>query len=105
MRNFYWVTTQTCVFLQKCEYRKVTHVLIFIAVSTMSTEIEKKQGVELTEQKQATHKIRITLTSRNVKALEKGLVSLNIRNLFVFFSLCRFNQRSKKEGNCCKGTC
>ena len=36
------------------------------------TDILKKQGLEVTEKSQL-HKINISLTSRNVKNLEKGL--------------------------------
>lgn len=41
--------------------------------TTETHDYTKKQGLEVAEQKQQTHKIRITLTSRNVKSLEKGV--------------------------------
>lgn len=49
-----------------------------------------KAGLE--EQQEQIHKIRITLSSKNVKNLEKGSLSplLLVAELFIFYVLCCF---------------
>ncbi|NXV93729.1 RS20 protein, partial [Calonectris borealis] len=52
----------------------------------------KDTGKAPVEQEVAIHRIRITLTSRNVKSLEKG-------NFFFFFPVCADLIRGAKEKN------
>ena len=51
----------------------------------------KKPGFEQQEEV-AYHRIRITLSSRNVKSLEKGLLLMNDVDSYVLISLRRFDQ-------------